>query len=111
MDKMSPSGDPLGNVRIDLGKNSFLSEHDGKGKRYYDAFYDIDETNIHHANGIHEYLISKTTIECDAFISLPKLKTHKKAGVTLNLKGLVGINADKNWLPHCTLAGPEDSGD
>ena len=28
------------------------------------------------------------------------MKTHKKCGVTLNLKGLVGINGNKNYLPH-----------
>ena len=33
-------------------------------------------------------------------MNLPKLKTHKKTGVTLALKNLVGINGDKNWLPH-----------
>lgn len=111
VDTVKLSGDPRGNVRVDLGKKSFLAEHDGTGKRYYGAFYDVDETNSHHANGIHEYMISRTAMECDAFISLPKLKTHKKVGVTLNLKGLVGINGDKNWLPHYALGAPEDSGD
>ena len=111
MNTVKLPGDPSGNVLFDLGRSSFLSEHDGKGKRYYGAFYDIDETNRHHANGIHKYLISKTAIQCDAFISLPKLKTHKKVGVTLNLKGLVGINGDKNYLPHYALGTPEESGD
>jgi hypothetical protein len=47
----------------------------------------------------------------DVFICLPKLKTHKKTGVTLSLKNLVGINADKNWLPHHTFGSPNDGGD
>lgn len=111
MNTVKLPGDPKGNVLFDLGESSFLSELDGEGKRYYGAFYDIDETNRHHRNGIHEYLISKTAIDCDAFISLPKLKTHKKVGVTLNLKGLVGINGNKNYLPHYSLGTPEDSGD
>jgi uncharacterized protein (DUF362 family) len=111
MDTTKLAGDPLGNVCINLGKTSFLADHNGQGKKYYGAFYDIDETNKHHTDNIHEYLISKTAMECDAFISLPKLKTHKKVGVTLNLKGLVGINGDKNWLPHYALGDPEDGGD
>jgi len=111
LDTIKLPGDPLGNVIINLGKKSFLAEHDGKGKHYYGAFYDIDETNQHHTDGVHEYLVSKTAIECDAFISLPKLKTHKKVGMTLNLKGLVGINGDKNWLPHFALGAPEEGGD
>ena len=105
------TGDPLGNVRVNLGANSYLAENDGKGMCYYGAFYDVQETNKHHSKGVHEYLISKTAIECDAFISLPKLKTHKKVGVTLNLKGLVGINGDKNWLPHYALGTPDENGD
>lgn len=111
LDTIKLPGDPLGNVRINLGKSSFLSDHDGQGKHYYGAFYDIDETNKHHSDGVHEYLISRTAIECDTFISLPKLKTHKKVGVTLNLKGLVGINGDKNWLPHYAFGAPAEGGD
>jgi uncharacterized protein (DUF362 family) len=111
LDTIKLPGDPLGNARINLGKNSFFFEHDGQGKSYYGAFYDKDETNKHHADGVHEYLISRTAIECDAFISLPKLKTHKKVGVTLNLKGLVGINGDKNWLPHYAFGSPDVGGD
>jgi hypothetical protein len=44
-------------------------------------------------------------------VNLPKLKTHKKTGVTLALKNLVGINGDKNWLPHHSLGATEDGGD
>jgi hypothetical protein len=45
------------------------------------------------------------------FINLPKLKTHKKVGLTGALKNLVGINANKNWLPHHTQGPPEEGGD
>ena len=109
--KIKLPGDPLGNVLFDLGKSSYLSENDEKGKTYYGAFYDIEETNKHHRNGRHEYLISKTAIKCDTFISIPKLKTHKKVGVTLNLKGLVGINGDKNYLPHYAIGSSDEAGD
>ena len=42
---------------------------------------------------------------------MPKLKTHKKVGVTCALKNLVGINANKNWLPHHTEGAPDEGGD
>ena len=46
------------------------------------------------------------------FINLPELeKTHEKCGLTVNLKSLVGINADKNWLPHYAIGSPRDRGD
>lgn len=50
-------------------------------------------------------------MDADVFINLPKLKTHKKVGITCALKNLVGINARKNWLPHHTEGTPEDGGD
>ena len=51
-------------------------------------------------------------MEADVFINLPKLKTHKKVGVNMcALKNLVGINANKNWLPHHTEGAPEQGGD
>ncbi len=104
-------GDPAGTTKIDLGRESCFAEIDPQQRRYYGSYYDIAETNLHHGQGVHEYLISRTALSADVFLSLPKLKTHKKVGVTLNLKGLVGINGQKNWLPHYAIGGPEDGGD
>jgi hypothetical protein len=50
-------------------------------------------------------------LDADLFINLPKLKTHRKTGITCALKNLVGINGDKNWLPHHTDGCPGDGGD
>ena len=61
-------------------------------------------------NGTHEYLISRSAMDADVFINLPKLKTHKKVGVTLSLKNLVGINGDKNYLPHFCIGTPAEGG-
>jgi uncharacterized protein (DUF362 family) len=77
----------------------------------YGASYDMEETNTRHAGTRHEYLLCRTPMEADVFINLPKLKTHKKVGVTCALKNLVGINANKNWLPHHTEGTPEQGGD
>lgn len=103
-------GDPNGNVAFDLGDDSEFANHGGGG-RYYGADYDDSEVNRHHTGGRHEYLLAGSAIKCDVFIDLPKLKTHKKAGVTINLKNLVGINGDKNWLPHHTVGHPGNGGD
>lgn len=94
-------GDPYGYVRFDLAGASEFHGHRGAG-RYYGADYDSAGLNAHHAHGRHEYLLSGAAIRADVAISLPKLKTHKKAGITAALKNLVGINGDKNWLPHHT---------
>ena len=104
-------GDPRGKAIVDLGGQSMFADLDQSRKHYYGAFYDIDETNRHHSGGKHEYAISMSPLMADVFISLPKIKTHKKCGFTLNLKGLVGINANKNWLPHYMFGSPETGGD
>ena len=42
---------------------------------------------------------------------MPKLKTHKKTGVTLNIKNMIGINTDKNYIPHYRVGAPTQGGD
>jgi uncharacterized protein (DUF362 family) len=103
-------GDPNGIIAFNLGTDSLFYKYKGEG-RYYGADYNYKELNKHHTGEIQEYLICATPIVADVFISLPKLKTHKKTGVTLSVKNLVGINADKNWLPHHTFGAPLSGGD
>jgi uncharacterized protein (DUF362 family) len=64
-----------------------------------------------HAPGRHQYLVAKDVLEADTVINLPKLKTHKKAGVTCALKNLIGINGNKEYLPHHRLGGSTRGGD
>jgi uncharacterized protein (DUF362 family) len=104
-------GDPRGGVAVDLARDSLFAELDGQGKRYYGAYYDSAETNEHHRDGRHEYFVSRSPVAADVYINVPKLKTHKKCGLTVNLKSLVGINANKNWLPHYVFGAPQNGGD
>lgn len=104
------TGDPNGAIAFNLGKQSLFYKHSGEG-RFYGADYDYKSLNKHHQGEVQEYLICATPVLADVFICLPKLKTHKKTGVTLSLKNLVGINADKNWLPHHTFGSPNQEGD
>ncbi len=103
-------GDPAGVVRFDMSQDSLFFNHPGEG-RYYGADYDSDVVNSHHHGKVQEYLICGTPIKADVFINMPKMKTHKKTGVTLSMKNLVGINADKNWLPHHSEGSPSNGGD
>jgi uncharacterized protein (DUF362 family) len=59
----------------------------------------------------HCYRISRRVLESDLVISVPKLKTHKKTGVTLNVKNMIGINTDKNYIPHFRVGSPAEGGD
>lgn len=105
-------GDPKGKVMVDLiEKNSEFFTKPKTVQKLYGADYDIEETNRAH-NGVDNwYSVSRTVIETDVIINLPKLKTHKKAGITCCLKNLVGINTNKNLLPHHTIGTPQNGGD
>jgi hypothetical protein len=50
-------------------------------------------------------------MDADVVINLPKMKTHKKTGVTLSLKNMVGINGYRNCLPHHTMGTSDEGGD
>lgn len=104
-------GDPVGYVKVDLGRHSMFAEVEHLCHLLYGSEYDTKEICSHHTDGRHEYLISRTILEADCIINLPKLKTHKKTGITACMKNLVGINGNKNWLPHHRLGTPAQGGD
>lgn len=103
-------GDPLGSEIVNLKEKSEFYKIKN-WKHFYGADYNRDETILHHHDDVQEYMISRTVLNSDVIISIPKLKVHKKTGVTLNAKGLVGINTNKNYLIHYTLGTPDEGGD
>jgi len=105
------SGDPKGYRVVDLGEKSFFHASGIDPGRMRGADYDPGPTAEHHSGGRNEYLLSETVLAADLVVNLPKLKTHKKTGVTLALKNLVGINGDKNWLPHHCVGSTAEGGD
>lgn len=102
-------GDPKGYTVVDLGNQSQFSLVELYLNKIYGSDYNYDELRKHHCEGKHEYCISNTILDADVIINVPKLKTHKKAGITVCLKNLVGINVNKNYLPHYRF-GPIDKG-
>ena len=104
---------PLNEYLIfDLGKDSFLEPITFKGKnRFRVTNYDPDRMSSAHSPGLHKYCITREFFETDVVISLPKIKTHQKAGLTGALKNIVGINGDKDFLPHHRVGGTKTGGD
>ena len=103
-------GDPSGSLLVNLDDQSLF--YGAKNcKCFYGADYNRNETIKHHNGKIQQYMLSKTIMSADAVIFVPKLKVHKKVGVTLNSKGLVGTVVNKNCLIHYTLGSPEEGGD
>lgn len=106
--------DPADAVVFDLGDESRLAGMDGgqapHGRpRVHD--YDPDRTEAFHCGGSHRYAINRAVLEADTVISLPKLKTHEKVGITCALKGLVGAVAHKDCLAHHRFGSPRRGGD
>lgn len=104
-------GDPRGYRVVDLGDRSFFTGSGLDPQRFRGADYDPGPTTAHHTGGRNAYLLSESVLSADLVVSLPKMKTHKKTGVTLAFKNLVGINGDKNWLPHHSRGADGRGGD
>ncbi|MSR05500.1 MAG: DUF362 domain-containing protein [Gemmatimonadetes bacterium] len=103
-------GDPSGSVRVNLDGASALESLPNRDL-LYGAVYHREETIRHHTGGRHDYEISRTIMEADVVVSVPKLKVHKKVGVTLNIKGLVGTSTNKNLIVHYRVRPPSQGGD
>jgi len=98
-------------VLFDLGGESLLEPVTDERRSFRVTWYDPRlMARTHHA-GKHQYLVAREVIDADVIINLPKLKTHKKAGVTCALKNLIGINGNKEYLPHHRLGGAATGGD
>ena len=106
---VSQPGDDKGTVQINLGRESLFYGIDPANFR--GVFDEREDTINSHTGETQLYTFSRSIYDSDVFISIPKLKTHQKAGVTLNIKGLVGTVADKNQLVHWRTGYPETGGD
>jgi len=93
-------GDPAGYARVDLGLNSEFKKNGMDCRSLDGPNFRPEILHLHHNKDKSEYLISNTLLEADVILNLPKMKTHKRAGVTLGLKNMVGITGDRDWLPH-----------
>ena len=101
--------DPRGYRFVDLGKNSRFTGVDPSRLRIAVAGY--TEMRKHHTDATHEYLFPQSLLDSDVVISLPKLKTHRRTGVTLCLKNYMGIPSMKDCLPHFMTGSPVEGGD
>jgi len=106
------AGDPLGYQVIDLGQRSMLTEIAAHADRFRStaAVYENAIAQAHTLDH-HRYSLPRRILDADVVISLAKLKTHRKAGVTLSLKNLVGITNEKRWLAHHRVGSPKQGGD
>ncbi len=98
-------------VLFDLARDSLLEPISTPHSPFRITSYDPAKMKETHQPGRHQYLICREAFDADVVISLPKLKTHRKAGITAALKNLVGINGNKDFLPHHRFGGSDAGGD
>jgi hypothetical protein len=104
--RRSLPGDPRGYTTVDLGPASSFADLDGRCERLRFHHSNPGWPSLQHRGGQHRYSMANTVLAADLLISLPKMKTHKKTGVTLSLKNMIGTTNQKYWLPHYTAGGP-----
>ncbi len=104
-------GDPLGYRTVDLKADSSHFGIIGDCAKFRVADYDSREMIRHHNGDRNEYCVSASVLDADAVISVPKLKTHAKTGISCALKNMIGINGAKDWLPHHRQGPAEEGGD
>ena len=98
-------------VLFDLAAESLLEPITDEKDDFRVTCYDPRLMAKTHGKGRHRYLVARDVLEADVVINLPKLKTHKKAGITCALKNLIGINGNKEYLPHHRIGGADLGGD
>ena len=98
-------------VLFDLKQDSLLEALAEDASKFRVTMYNPELLHRTHAAGRHQYLIAREVIEANVVVNLPKLKSHRKACVTGTLKNLVGINGNKEYLPHHRKGGSESGGD
>jgi len=98
-------------IRFDLSAGSLLSDFDAARPRYRVAGYEPAATASYHKENHHVYVLNRRIAEADVLISVPKLKTHEKVGITCALKGLVGTISQKECLAHHRFGSPREGGD
>ncbi|MBB3185988.1 DUF362 domain-containing protein [Microbacter margulisiae] len=98
-------------VILDIGSNSFLEPISNSGGNFRVNDYDYQQLAKNQRKGVHKYCITRALFDADIVISMPKIKTHQKTGMTGALKNIVGLNGDKDYLPHHRVGGTKQGGD
>ena len=100
-------------VEVQLGSDSLLDAlyAEGESPRFRVADYDPRRLEAFHSRGSHRYVMHRAVLESDLVISVPKLKTHEKVGITCVLKGFVGAVGHKDCLAHHRFGAPARGGD
>jgi uncharacterized protein (DUF362 family) len=111
IEKKQLGGADGGYLPVDLEKTSYLDDISHRYKNFRVTDYDRLGMVQHHNLDSHQYLIPHAVLDSNVVLNIPKLKTHRKVGISVSLKNLVGINGHKDWLPHHSNLSSQEGGD
>jgi len=98
-------------IKVNLKADSYLSSISNDYMHFRVTNYDKEKMVKYHNKHDHIYVIHRSVLEADLVISVPKVKSHRKAGLTCCMKNSVGINCQKDCLPHHRKHSTEEGGD
>ena len=100
-------------IEVNMDKTSLLNGIDNSNQepKFRVSDYNPDRTEKFQNKKKHRYLINQTILNSDVIFSVPKLKTHEKVGITVGLKGIVGIVGHKDCLAHHRYGSKFQGGD
>lgn len=96
---------------FDVANRSYLEPITKDKNVFRVTNYNPDRMAKSHAKGMHKFCVAKEVFDADIVITMPKTKTHRMACITNSLKVLVGINGDKDYLPHHRIGSERHGGD
>jgi len=94
---------------VELNKNSHFSNV--VRDKYVVADYPEEAMRRYHNVNFHRYLVPDRLLDSHVIINLPKPKTHRYSGMTGAMKNFIGINSQKENMPHYTRGSCKKSGD
>jgi uncharacterized protein (DUF362 family) len=98
-------------IAVNLKHTSYLNEIKNEYNKFRVTSYDKRKMFKHHNDSDHIYLISEEVLQADTIIEIPKVKSHRKAGMTCCIKNNVGINTVKDCLVHHRKGSLKEGGD
>ncbi|MHB9030308.1 MAG: DUF362 domain-containing protein [Candidatus Latescibacterota bacterium] len=95
------SGTKLDIVELETDEGVYVTDLDPRGSGIK-SFQDVapgkpDGTSKDTWSKRQGYYIAKTALDCDVLVSIPAMKTHSSAGVTLSLKNLMGCLHNQSY--------------
>jgi uncharacterized protein (DUF362 family) len=94
---------------VDLDEISYFSNV--INRKFAIADYPFSAMKEYHSNGKNRYMIPQTLLDSNVIINLPKPKTHRFAGITGAMKNFIGVNSQKENLPHYSIGNINENGD